>query len=77
MFEGINGISLDLPLPPPSKQKELLNTMLLNLTAEEYDAKMQTMGFNSNLANNSIVGATPNFEDNEIVVNESEAVFGF
>ena len=43
VFDNINGFSLDKLLPAPSKQKEILNPMILNLTTEEFNAKVHTI----------------------------------
>ena len=39
-FEEINGFSLEQLQPPPSKQREVLNQMILKMTEQEYTSKM-------------------------------------
>ena len=76
-FKDINGLSIDQLLPPPSKQKELLGQMILNLTAEEFDAKLQTVGHSSTLANDDTASPVSGTDGNQIAANESQGVFGF
>lgn len=76
-FEEINGMSLDQLLPPPSKQKELLNQMILNMTEEEFNARMHKVNRPGNTVNNNVGMAVLGNDKARIKANESEGVFGF
>ena len=66
-------MSLDLLLPAPSKQKEVLNRMALNLTMEEYNVKMQTVG-QQNRVNNEALGQRDS-QATRIEANDIDCVF--
>ena len=70
-------MSLEQLLPPPSKQKELLNRMVLNMTEEEYASKMQTIGTAGNMFNNNYGVELLALNTKTIIANESDGVFGF
>lgn len=75
-FEIVAGMSLEQLLPAPSKQKEVLNHMVLDLTMEEYNVKMQTLGHpQSN--DNGAAGSSGLHGNSEhrIEANEREGVF--
>ena len=40
-FEDLNGLSVNTLMPPPSKQKDLLLQMILNISKEQYLSKQQ------------------------------------
>ncbi len=73
-FKQISGLSLDSLQPPPSKQKEVLDHMLLNLTAEEFNAKMFR---NCNTVNANMGLDVLGNQNNRIEADESECVFDF
>lgn len=69
-FECVNGLSLDHLQPPSSKQKEALHQMLLNLTDEEYNTKMD------NVNGNDAVGTCGvGNRETRIEADESEFIF--
>ena len=74
-FEVVFGFSLDRLFQPPSKQKDILNPTILNLTAEEFEAKMSTSnGSNrTNSHNNDSLSGLPEI----IEPDESQGVFHF
>ena len=77
-FGYINGLSIDQLLPPPSKQKELLNSVILNLTEEEFEARMVTTFTESERMLPSNLGVeVHSSNDTRIEVDESQGVFGF
>ena len=77
-FEVIDGMRLERLLPAPSKQKEVLNNMVLNLTMEEYNVKLQTVGVVNGSQNGALESALDIHEHSgqRIEENEREGVFG-
>lgn len=76
IFTAVRDIGLDNLQPPPSKQKEILNQMVLNLTDEEFNAK----SFNGNIQsvfNDSVGVAVVANQGGRIEADESQGVFGF
>lgn len=76
-FDIVNGLSLDQLMPPPSKQKEILNQLVLNMTEEEYNSKMQTVGSDGATVNSNVGMAVFGSEGVRIEADENEGVFGF
>lgn len=77
-FENVNGMSLDQLQPAPSKQKELLNHMILNLTMEEFKARSITNNNGStSLANAHMNHALLSSRGTRIQADESQSVFRF
>ncbi len=74
-FEKVNGLSLGELLPAPSKQKELLNLLILNMTEEEYNSKMETIGRNGTTINNNFGMAVLGSNGVRIEADESNGVF--
>ena len=77
-FETVDGMSLDQILPPPSKQRELLNQMVLNLTEEEYRSRtLSDTNSNSAQVHGSNDNDARDLNNDRIKPNESEGVFRF
>ncbi len=75
-FEDVCGISLDQLQAPPSKQKEILNNMLLHLTEEEFNARdLTSNGFNDL----NQTGPTSYLQSDVVPIeaDETQGVFGF
>ena len=76
-FDVVNGISLETLFTAPSKQKEALNQMILNLTAEEFAAK--SINRNGRVRRNRFNGADDmsGNQAGRIVADETQGVFKF
>ncbi len=74
-FEEVNGFILDHLQPPPSKQKEVLGQMILNLTQEEFNAKMDVN--RRGTVNDNLGIAVFGNQGARIEADESQCVFGF
>lgn len=77
-FEEVNGMSLEQLMPAPSKQKQLLNQMILNLTVEEFNARSINNNNGSTSLSNLQMGHTLlSNRGNRIQADESQSVFRF
>ncbi|MEM8643848.1 MAG: hypothetical protein AAGF09_03025, partial [Pseudomonadota bacterium] len=78
MFQKVDGLCLDHLLPAPSKQKQVLNNMILSLTEEEFEARMLSGGGGRATLLSENLGVAVNGNDQaRIQVDESQGVFGF
>ena len=75
-FDTFTGVSMEQLHPPPSKQKELLNQMILNLTPEEFNAKMYVPNRRDAVNENLGIAVFAN-RDSRIAADESQCVFDF
>ena len=75
-FEEVDGMCLKQLQAAPSKQKEILNNMLLHMTEEEFNARnLTTSGHTMMSRNESFSQVQPNNVPNQ--EDESQGVFGF
>ncbi len=75
-FETVNGLGLSKLFPAPSRQKDALNQMILNLTQEEFNTKAQRPNGIGNVDDSEGIGGVGG-EEARIQADETQGVFGF
>lgn len=75
-FPQVQGMTVESLLPAASKQKEVLNKMILNMTEEEFNSRMVNSTGGSNLRN-GVGSSAGRLETSRIQADETQGVFGF
>lgn len=77
--ENSNGMSIAQLLPAPSKQKDALNQMILNLTQEEFNTKTHKPSGTCIINESEAIGGVGREASQEahIQADETQGVFGF